>query len=209
MAGVARSVPPLARAIAALGHHAHVLTRATDQDRVDFEDGIWVHRVIPRPTTPPVLPGGLTVPQDIWSHAAAVLGEVERIAQRRPVECVYAPLWDCEGAAILLDGRFPVALELHTPMHTVVSTQTRLQADAPFMASIARPIMALETRILSDAAGLRANSEAIAREIEQRYGVTLGPRLRVIPHAIEDWSGSPFAAPAPLPPGSILSLIHI
>jgi len=203
MAGIARSVPPLARAIAALGHHAHVLTRATDQDRVDFEDGIWVHRVAPRPATPPVLPGGLTVPQDIWNHAAAMLGEVERIAQRRPVECVYAPLWDCEGAAILLDGRFPVAVELHTPMHTVVSTQTRLQADAAFMASIARPIMALEKRILSDAAGLRANSEAIAREIEARYGVALQPRLRVIPHAIEDWSGSPFAAPAPVPPGSI------
>jgi glycogen synthase len=88
-------------------------------------------------------------------------------------------------------------------MHTVVSTQTRLQADAAFMASIAKPIMALEKRILAEARGLRANSDAVAREIEQSYDVTLGPRLRVIPHALEDWSGCPFVAPAELPSRSI------
>ncbi|HKF73768.1 MAG TPA: glycosyltransferase [Stellaceae bacterium] len=203
MGGIARSVPRLARAIAALGHHAHVLTRATEHDSVDFGDGVWVHRIVPRPAAPPALSKGLTVPQGIWNHAAAMLGGVERIAAHRPVECVYAPLWDCEGVAILLDSRFPLVVEIHTPMHTVVSSQTRLQTDAAFMASVAKPIMALEKRLLSDAAGLRGNSHAIAREIERSYGVILGPRLRVIPHAIEDWRDSPFVAPAPLPPGSI------
>jgi hypothetical protein len=203
MAGVARSVPPMARAIAALGHHAHVLTRASEGVRVAFEDGIWVHRVVPHPAEPPNLPDGPTVPPDIWNHAATMLGEAERIAARRPVDCIYAPLWDCEGAAILLDGRFPLAVELHTPMHTVLSTQAQWQTDANFLASVARPIMALEKRILAGAAGLRANSDAIAREIGHSYGVTLAPRLRMIPHAIEDWRGSSFVAPAALPPGSI------
>src|SRR5579859_991644 len=44
MAGIARSVPSLARSIATLGHHAHLLTRATERDSVAFEGGIWVHR---------------------------------------------------------------------------------------------------------------------------------------------------------------------
>ncbi|HXP78054.1 MAG TPA: glycosyltransferase [Stellaceae bacterium] len=203
MAGVARSVPPLARAIAALGHHAHVLTRGADQDSVDFDDGIWVHRILPRAAPPPIFPEGLSVPQGIWDHATAMLREVERIGTRRPIEGVYAPLWDCEGAAIQLDGRFPLAVELHTPMHSVLSTQSHLQADATFMASVAQPIMALEKRMLLGATGLRANSEAIMRDIERSYGVDLRQRARLIPHAIEDWSACSFVAPAGLPRGSL------
>ena len=206
MAGIARSVPRLARAIAALGHHAHVLTRAAERDSVAFEDGIWVHRVVPRPAKPLMLSDGSTVPQDIWNHAAAVLAEVQRIATRRPIECVYAPLWDCEGAAILLDGRFPLVVELHTSLEAVVSTQSRLHSDAEFMASFAKPMLALEKRLVTEAAGLRANSAAIAREIEHGSGATLRPRLRVIPHALEDWSELPWLEPAALPPNSIRSL---
>ena len=203
MAGIARSVPRLARAIAALGHHAHVLTRATDEDRVAFEDGLWVHRVVPRPTKPPTLPPGLTVPQGIWSHATAMLGEVERIATRRPVECVYAPLWDCEGAAIVLDGRFPVAVELHTPMHEMVSTHPSLLDDDAFMSTVARPIMALEKRVLADAAGLRALSMAIVGQIERDYGIDLRQRARLVPQGAEDWRARPFVAPPDVPEGAL------
>ena len=202
MAGVARSIPPLARAIAALGHHAHVLTQGADQDLVDFE-GIWVHRIVPRQTRPQALGKEIFVPQRIWNHAAAMLAEVERIAARRPVECVYAPLWDCEGAAIQLDGRFPLAVELHTPMQTVLATQPRLQTDAAYVASIAEPIMAVERQILLSAARLRSNSNAITQEIERGYGVSLGERVTLIPHASEDWTACPCVAPADLPPDSL------
>lgn len=203
MAGIARSVPRLARAIAALGHHAHVLTRASEHDRVEFEAGTWVHRVVPRPAKPPALADGSTVPQGIWSHAAAMLGAVERIAARRPIECVYAPLWDCEGAAILMDGRFPVAVELHTAMRELLTAQPSLQADDAYMASVARPIMALEKYVMSEAPGLRALSDAIAHQLELDYGVALRRRARLIPQGAEDWRARPFIPPVSVPPGAL------
>ena len=203
MAGIARSVPRLARAIAALGHHTHVLTRASEQDRVDFEDGIWVHRVVPRPAHPPVLSDGSTVPHGIWSHAAAMLGEVERIAARRPIECVYAPLWDCEGAAILMDGRFPVAVELHTPMQELLTVQPSLGADEAYMASVARPIIALEKYVMAEAPGLRALSDAIAHQLERDYGVSLRRRARLIPQGAEDWRSRPFVPAVTVPPDAL------
>lgn len=203
MAGIARSVPRLARKIATLGHHAHVLTRAAERDSVAFEDGIWIHRVVPRPAEPPVLADGSAAPRDIWSHAATMLGEVERIAERRPVECVYAPLWDCEGAAILMDGRFPLVVELHTPLRELLSAQPSLLTDDAYMSSFARPMMALEKRLLSEATGLRALSAAIAGQIELDYGVELRRRTRLIPQGAEDWRAEAFVPPSDLPPGGI------
>jgi glycogen(starch) synthase len=174
-----------------------------DKDHVEFEDGIWVHHVAPSAPKPPVLQDGLSIPQAIWSHADAMLREVERVAARRPVDCAYAPLWDCEGAAILLDGRFALAVELHTPLQTVLATQPHLQSDAAFMSSVAKPIMALEKRMLLGAPGLRSMSSAITTDIERGYGVDLRGRVSLIPAAIEDWSAYSFAAVADLPPDSL------
>ena len=43
--GIARFVTALATGLAQDGHVVRVLTRGEDHDRVDLEDGVWVHRV--------------------------------------------------------------------------------------------------------------------------------------------------------------------
>ena len=46
--GIGRFTSDLATGLAALGHEVHVVTRSPDVNRVDFEDGVWLHRLLPQ-----------------------------------------------------------------------------------------------------------------------------------------------------------------
>ena len=67
--GIGRVVHSLACGLARRGHIVRVLTSGRDHNRVDLEDGVWVHRLLPvaRPQTPMV-----PLPDHVWSLAAAV-----------------------------------------------------------------------------------------------------------------------------------------
>jgi glycosyltransferase involved in cell wall biosynthesis/GT2 family glycosyltransferase len=139
----ARYVHQLARCMAARGHHVHVLTRGRDKDQIDVEDSVWVHRIVPRASDPPAIVGAPRIPQVIWSHAATTLREIGRIADHRPVDAVYAPLSDCEGLAVEVDGH---------------------------MADFATPMPALEKRLLERSTGIHAISAAIASDVARTHG---------------------------------------
>jgi GT2 family glycosyltransferase len=128
MGGLGRYLHRLAHSMALLGHHVHILTDGTGHDRVDFEDSVWVHRIVPRSFQVPELPDGKRIPQRIWEHSAPMLAEVEAIAKNRTVDCVYAPTWDCEGATLLQDGRFPLVTGLQTTLDSWLSSQPHQQA---------------------------------------------------------------------------------
>lgn len=207
MGGIGRYVHQLARAAAELGHHVHVVTRGEGHDRVDFEEGAWVHRVLPRPAAPAPPPPGLPVPPHIWAHAATMLDAVREIAARQPVTAVYAPIWDCEGAAILLDGRFPLVTGLQTTLRFWLDSHPHIAADAAFRRDFAEPMLALERRLLLESDVVHAISAAIARDISAAYGVRLdAPRTSVVPLGLEDWSTLPDTAPEALPEGAVRAL---
>ena len=65
--GVATYNKDLAEALALEGHQVHVVTESTDIDRVDFEDGVWLHRrcVKEFPRDPEAVQMG--VPPHIWN----------------------------------------------------------------------------------------------------------------------------------------------
>ena len=110
MGGVERSIRAVARSVAKLGHHVHVLTGSSTHDSLDFEQGVWVHRITPRFPPPP--PRVQTVPSALWTHAWTMSDELRNLAKRCRVTAVYAPLWDCEIAAILGNGEWPVVTGL-------------------------------------------------------------------------------------------------
>src|SRR5205807_1397640 len=43
--GIGRFTADLATGFAAAGHEVHVVTRSPDDNRVDFEEGVWMHRL--------------------------------------------------------------------------------------------------------------------------------------------------------------------
>jgi glycosyltransferase involved in cell wall biosynthesis len=177
--GIARLIHSLATGLAAEGHLVRVLTAGHGHDRVDLEDGVWVHRVVPREH-----PGDddLMVPARLWDYSASVRDELLRIHAHRPVDIVEAPNWDSEAIAVLRDGRFCTVIGLYTPMSTVADIDARLAAGAPVAA-----MLDAERFCYREAQGFRAAELGVVERIESDYGVEI-PRSRIglIPHGMPD-----------------------
>ncbi|XYJ11337.1 glycosyltransferase [Telluria sp. B2] len=78
----------LGRRLAAQGHIVCVITGSPDVNRVDLEDGVWVHRI---------------VAQDGRNWVGAVRDELRRIASHRHIDAVEA-IADGDKAAVQDDG---------------------------------------------------------------------------------------------------------
>jgi glycogen(starch) synthase len=200
--GIGRFVHQLARDSAALGYHVHVLSGGQDHDRVDFEDGVWVHRLCPQVAAAPP-PADLEVPSHIWARAMTMKGALDGIAAKRQVTAVCAPIWDCEGAALLDDGRFPLVTSLQTTLRSWLSSNPELAADPSFK-DFARQMLVLEARIILNSNGIFAISRAIVEEIECGYGLRMDrSRVTFIPLGLEDWTNLPSDSPPLLPSGAL------
>ncbi len=189
--GIARNMFHLGRALAAEGHNVHVLTKNRGASTVDFEDGVWVHRVAirhyPPPAQSPITP--LEVPLHIWNYSWTMLEETAAIDAKRRVDLVYCPLWDCEPLGFVLEQRFPVIVALQTTMRFWLESQPQKQADTGWMRQYGEPILAMEELILRRAALLHANSRAIIEDIRSSYSAELPEgRLYHSPHGMEDWA---------------------
>jgi len=198
--GIGRYVQVLARALAATGHHVHVLTSGKEDSRVDFEEGVWVHRIASRPSEPPPI-GGMHVPARPWYHAATMLEEVRKVARQRRVDIVIAPMWDAEGLAVMEDGELPLVTSLHTPLKVWLESEVARASDPDFMDNFALPMIAAETRLLERSEAILANSRAIMTEVATVYRVRFDERCAVVPHGIDDITRLPKRLPPPLPPG--------
>jgi glycogen(starch) synthase len=194
--GIARNTAELAAAWARLGHDVHVFTRARGDPSLDYEDGVWVHRTAIVPSGPaPDLGAGEEIPQAIWDLSSTMRAEVEKLAARRRVDFVYAPLWDCEPVAFLHEPRFPVICALQTTLDVWLDSQPQRRRDAEWMRARGAPVLALERWCLTHAPRLHANSRAIVEDISTRYRLSFSTdRLIYAPHGLRDVAG-PETAP--------------
>jgi len=199
--GVGRYIHQLAGQIAHIGHQVHVLTDGTGHDRVDFENGVWVHRICERESE---VPEALRIPQHLWNFSRTMFEEAREIASRRRIDAVYAPVWDVEGIAFLVAGDFPLVTSLQTTMASYLDADEGRRHDTAFVQGFAEPVLALEKRLMAGSARIHAISRAIVDEIEQRYDFRFDPvRVDMIPLGLADWSGLPREAPLPLADGAL------
>ncbi|MGH9770373.1 MAG: glycosyltransferase [Candidatus Acidiferrales bacterium] len=211
LGGIGRYVHLLARLIAARGHQVHVLTRGQGHDRIDFEDGAWVHRCVareyPQPQPCPGAAGPL--PAHIWNYSMTMLAEAKEIALRRPIDCVHAPLWDAEAIAFVRDGSFPLITSLHTTLAMHLDSGPDYRHDTDFVRAFVEPMLAAEKELLTKSSGILANSKAIIREIEDAHDIRFASeRLCVVPRGLEDWSGLPAELPDPIE-GEMVRVVFI
>ncbi|MCA8480457.1 glycosyltransferase [Burkholderia multivorans] len=183
--GIATFNKDLAEALGSEGRIVHVITQSPDFNRVDFENGAWIHRIITKDIERSSEAIEREIPVHIWNWSATALEEVERIASHRKISVVEAPIWDCEGCAFLFDGRWPVVTSLHTTLHFWIQTHPEYAADAAWMKSFGKPMLALEQEMMTRANAVRANSRAIVREIEAAYGFKFDKqKTLVVPHGL-------------------------
>ncbi len=177
--GIGRLIHALAPRLAARGHVVRVMTAGSDHDTVDLEEGVWVHRLVARQHEPPA---ELAVPVDMWNYAASLRDELERMHDDRPVDVVHVPNWDAEGLAVILSGKLPVVLELHTPMATVSETNPML---FPGRSERVRQVLEMERVCYERAHRVLASSPAIVEEVETRYGLRFRPgTVHVVAHGL-------------------------
>jgi glycosyltransferase involved in cell wall biosynthesis/GT2 family glycosyltransferase len=183
--GIATFSRDLAQSLAAQGHIVHVIAQSPDINRVDFENGVWVHRMVMRSIerSPEAL--ARRIPEHIWSWSAIALEEARRIATHRRIDVVEAPVWDGEGVAFLLDGTWPLVTSLHTTLHFWMESHPEKKRDQAWLASFGNPMLQLETDLMTRSCAVRANSQAIVDEIERSYHFTFDKtKTRVVPHGM-------------------------
>jgi len=188
--GIGRLTTDLAQGLAACGQNVHVLTRSPAGDAtntVDFEDGVWVHRLVEDRSEDPA-PSNVKVPSHIWRHSARMLRELKRLDEMHPVDIVEAPIWDVEGLAATLSGEFCVVTSLHTPLKRVVQTNPDWQANMTAAKSQAYQEIAQAERFVAlHADAVRANSRAVIETMAQFYDLRLeDDRVAILPHGMED-----------------------
>ncbi|KWI26566.1 hypothetical protein WT71_18860 [Burkholderia stagnalis] len=183
--GIATFNKDLAEGLGAQGRIVHVITHSPDFNRVDFENGAWIHRIVTKEFERSHEASDRKIPAHIWNWSATALEEVERIASHRKIGVVEAPIWDCEGCAFLFDGRWPVVTSLHTTLHFWIQTHPEYEGDSAWMASFGKPMLALEQEMMTRANAVRANSRAIVNEIEKAYGFKFDQQKTiVVPHGL-------------------------
>jgi len=122
--GIARFTNDLARGFAARGHDVCVVTQAEGQYRVDFEDGVWVHRYPYSERWLPALGDHPLVGN--LAHLAAAYRAVDRVLERMHVDVVSGPLWIAEPLFCAFDPRAQTAMTCMTPMRVIAETQPAL-----------------------------------------------------------------------------------
>lgn len=174
---VSRSIPPdapggigrftldQARGFAALGHEVHLLTASDGINRVDFEEGVWVHRLKADTDGPWASPRLGPLTRSLLGRAAAVHREIRRLAETRVIDLVSVPIWDFEGYFCLLDDELTTVLTLQTTLKLMAEVDPRWTNGPEIVERLA-----FEKATVRSATHIHAISEKILEKVEKDYG---------------------------------------
>lgn len=108
------SFPRLARTLADAGHHVHVLTLAQEHASLDFEEGVWVHRMAMRDFAAPPSPlPAYDIPSDVWEYSRTMLEEAMAINRRRKIDLIYCDYAKAGPLAFQMEADFTMMIAAH------------------------------------------------------------------------------------------------
>jgi glycogen synthase len=178
--GIGTFTKDLATSLASMGHDVHVLSRSIDVNRVDYEEGVWVHRLVVEWGRWDNDLERRAVPAGIWAWSKTCLVELDRISESSAISVVETPIWDAQGIAILRAGRFPLVVSLQTTLAIWLETHPTLASDETWMAGFGTPVLAAERELMLGASAIRAISRAILEDVQKSYAIELDPSRAVV-----------------------------
>lgn len=204
LGGIARFTQDKANALARLGHKVHVIARSQTHNTVDFEEGVWVHRIVAVTHPIPVEHANLNIPQSHWDQSKSFLDEIDRIAQHRQVDIVEGPVWNIVGIAPLLSKRYPVVTSLMTTLKLSLPSRPDLTENSEAMKHFVTPIVTMEKYLIAESQGILAISQGIAKEIEASYDIQISPERLFVSHlGMPDWALNHESAKKEKPTGGV------
>jgi len=196
--GVGVIIYQMATELARQGHEITVITFAQPgmPHTVDFEEGVWVHRLAGgaggslTPDGMPAMPTGLS------NNAVGVLAELQRVSARRSFDWVIGTIWDLDTAAIIASKRFPVALYLVTSYRLMQDSKPEWKPGTHYFENHVQPMIEAEKWALENADLVLASTQAIRNDVEQAYGLKIADeRIELHPFGMRAGTATPDNTP--------------
>lgn len=188
--GVAVFMHTLATQLVDEGHEVTVITQAEvgRPHTVDFEDGVWIHRVPDDDTLAPVFPADMPdLPPSIAQFAGQALAELDRIAQHRQFDTVIGSIWDTELAAIIASRRYRTAMYLVTSYKLMEDSKPEWKQNEHFYTHHVKKICAAEIWCIQNSSRVVASTQAILDDVERTYGIQIPrDRTEILPFGVPD-----------------------
>ncbi len=191
--GIGRWTRLVAGGLAARGHEVTVIGRHDHAvQTVDFtSEGYWSHRLPEGAPHANPEAGTLGLPESVAKYARRVRAEFDRVRGRRNFNVVSAPIWDVEGASFLADRQLaatlPICVSLHTTVALALDYKPEWRANETYFRNHVQRMMIAESVALRQARLLIANSDAIVKDVQERYQLEFDrSRIIKVPHGVED-----------------------
>jgi glycosyltransferase involved in cell wall biosynthesis len=189
LGGIARFTQDKANALAKLGHKVHVIARSHTHNTIDFENGVWVYRIVAASHLIPNEHAWLNIPQSHWDQSKSFLNEIDRISMHRKVDVVEAPIWNIVAIATLLSKHYPIVTTLMTTLKLSLPSRPDLTQSLEAMTAFVNPLVTMEKYLITESEAILAISEGIAKEIQSAYDINISnDRLFVSHLGMPDWA---------------------
>ncbi len=174
--GIPRYTKILAEGLAQRGCIVHVITLEGTSNTVDFENGVWIHRMGENCDAGPC--PYVDLPSRIWQEVAKYKSEVVRIDEIiHHVDLVQGPVWDLAPLDLLFNNSFSAGIFMCTSFAIKKELEPAwYTANKTFVDSIIK----YEGYIIRNAKFLNFDSEALYSLCLKLYGDS----LRNIPHRV-------------------------
>lgn len=192
--GVGVIVYQMATELARQGHEVTVITQAQTgmPHTVDFEEGVWVHR-LPAVSSPELMPDGMPkMPPGPATNALNVLAELERVSARRKFDWVIGTIWDLDTAAVIASKRFPVALYLVTSYRLMLDSKPEWTPESDYYKNHVELMIEAEKWALTNADLVLTSTQAIRNDVERAYELKFAEeRIELHPFGMRAGTATP------------------
>jgi len=184
--GVGRWTEALALSLNELGHEVHVFTIAPEVSTVDFEEGVFVHRIQPSWRPDIASPLDIDLSRGLLDRMAALDVEVRRCHGVAPFDVISTPIWDLPGLFLLRDPPCPTLLSLHSGYLSIRPYKPEWSGETEYGALHVAPMICAERWAWLNAPVVISNSDVIVKHYENLYGSREVGCVVKVPHGIPE-----------------------